>query len=373
MLLDDPGFRLACEEHELTLSSGPRPAPAMWPAAGAPSSWEVPAIATPGALAERLGIEVGTLEWLADCQARERQTRAGVGRRYEYRWMAKPSGSARLIEVPRPFLKAIQRRVLGEVIGAIPPHDAAHAFRPGRSVRTFVAPHVGRRVVLKLDLRDFFPTITAARVTALFLTAGYPEPVAFLLAGLCTNSAPRDVLADPACPDPWRARHLLGRPHLPQGAPSSPALANLSSFRLDVRLAGLAATADAHYTRYADDLAFSGGPVFERSIARFQIHACAIALEEGFEIHTHKTRVMRRGVRQRIAGVVLNDRPNIARDEYDALKATLHNCVRLGPACQNRANHPNFRAHLTGRVAHTTSINPERGRRLQALLNRIVW
>jgi RNA-directed DNA polymerase len=373
MLLDDPGFRLACEEHELSLAAGPGPAPAMWPAAGAPSSWAVPAIATPGALADRLGLVVGALDWLADCQARERRTRAGPGRRYDYRWMAKPSGSARLIEVPRPFLKAIQRRVLREVLGAIPPHDAAHAFRPGRSVRTFVAPHVGRRVVLELDLRDFFPAITAARVTSLFLTAGYPEPVARLLAGLCTNSAPPDVVAAPGCPDAWRARRLFGRPHLPQGAPSSPALANLCAHRLDVRLSGLAATADAHYTRYADDLAFSGGPDFERSVARFHVHACAIALEEGFEVNTRKTRVMRRGVRQRVAGVVLNDRPNVARDEYDALKATLHNCARLGPVGQNHANHPDFRAHLTGRVAHIASINPDRGRRLRAILDRIAW
>ena len=82
---------------------------------------------------------------------------------------------------------------------------------------------------------------------------------------------------------------------------------------------------------------------------------------------------MREGVRQRIAGAVVNVRPNVPRDEFDALKATLHNCATLGPAGQDRRGLPDFRAHLLGRIAHVASLNPDRGRRLRAMFDRIRW
>jgi RNA-directed DNA polymerase len=267
--------------------------------------------------------------------------------------------------------------LLHEILDAIPPHAAAHGFCAGRSVRTHVAPHVARPMVLTLDLAEFFPTITAARVVALFLTAGYPEPVARRLAGLCTNAVPADVWNDPACPfqgpERWHARRLYGQPHLPQGAPSSPALANLAAYRLDVRLSALAAAMGADYSRYADDLAFSGGPELARAVRRLIVQVGAIALEEGFRVNHRKTRVMRRGVRQRITGVVVNAHPNVAREVYDTLKAILHNCVRHGPAGQNRAGHSDFRAHLAGRIAHLAMLNPSRGSRLWATFEQIDW
>ncbi len=129
----------------------------------------------------------------------------------------------------------------------------------------------------------------------------------------------------------------------------------------------------ARYTRYADDLAFSGGEELARALERVIVAVGAIALEEGFAVQHRKTRVMRRGVRQRVTGVVINAHPNVARDTYDTLKATLHNCVRHGPAAENRGAHPDFRAHLAGRVAHVVLLNPARGGRLQALFERIVW
>ncbi len=160
---------------------------------------------------------------------------------------------------------------------------------------------------------------------------------------------------------------------MPQGAPTSPALANLAAYRLDARLAGLATAAQASYTRYADDLVFSGGESFARSIGRFPIHVAAIALEEGFAVQHRKTRVMRQGVRQRAAGVVINQKTNMARDDYDRLKATLHNCVQFGPHEQNKAGVADFRAHLAGRVAHANRLNPRRGERLTRLFERIAW
>ncbi|MDR3633161.1 MAG: reverse transcriptase family protein [Isosphaeraceae bacterium] len=377
-LLADGGLGRACGgEKPPSLAGGLWLPPVMNPAPGPPSTWTVPPILTPGELAERLGLTPAELDWFADRRLREPRLPDGPLRHYRYRWQAKRLGSARLVESPKPRLKAVQRRLLHELFDLIPPHDAAHGFRAGRSVRTFVAPHVGQHVVIKMDLRDFFPTITDARVTALLLTAGYPEAVARLLSGLCTNSVPAEVWDDPASPargsEGWRLRRLYQQPHLPQGAPTSPALANLCAFRVDRRLSGLARAAGAHYTRYADDLVFSGGPEFARSVARFPIHVAAIALEEGFTVQTRKTRIMRRSVRQRVAGVVVNDRPNIARAEYDALKALLFNCVRHGPGGQDRIGHADFRAHLAGRIAYVSALHPSRGQRLSALFERIVW
>ncbi len=371
---DDDGFNNAAARE--SAQSGKSAKPKMCPAGKAARAWKVPRILTPGDLARRLDLPFDQLAWFADLRTLERLTPEGPLRHYRYRWLAKRDGTARLIEVPKPRLKAMQRRILAEILDRIPPHPAAHGFRAGRSIRTFVAPHVGQALVLRLDLRDFFPSIWKARVVAIFLTAGYPEPVASLLAGLCTNTTPHPVLAAAPftnAPALRSARLLYARPHLPQGAPTSPALANLAAWRLDCRLAGLAQSVAANYTRYADDLVFSGDADFARNAHRLAIHIGAIAIEEGFEVHWHKVRAMRRGVAQHAAGLVLNERINIPRAEFDRLKAILHNCARHGPASQNRAAHPDFRAHLAGRLAHMETIAPDRARKLRADFERIAW
>jgi hypothetical protein len=136
-----------------------------------------------------------------------------------------------------------------------------------------------------------------------------------------------------------------------------------------VRLAALARAFDAEYTRYADDLVFSGDFAPDRLVAL----VTAIARAEGFAVRPDKTRVMRRSARQRVTGVVVNERPNLPRDAYDRLKATLTNCVRHGPADQNRDAVPDWRAHLLGRVAWAEHVNAARGARLRALFDRIRW
>jgi hypothetical protein len=274
-------------------------------------------------------------------------------------------------------LKELQRQILAELLEKIPPHPAVHGFRKGRSIQTFAAAHVGKRVVLRMDLQNFFPSISEARIQTLFRTAGYPEAVADLLGGICTNATPREVWRASANEmDPhalWDLRKLYARPHLPQGAPTSPALANLCAYRFDCRLDGLAKAAGAEYTRYADDLAFSGGEAFERRVQHFATRVAAISMEEGFDVNHRKTRVMRQGVRQHLAGLVTNQRVNIMRADYDNLKAILTNCIRHGPESQNRSGHSRFQAHLDGRIGFVETIHPEKGQRLRALFERIVW
>ena len=137
---------------------------------------------------------------------------------------------------------------------------------------------------------------------------------------------------------------------------------------MDCRLAGLARRAGAVYTRYADDLAFSGDDVDWISP-----YAAAIVEDEGFIVNHRKTRIMRQGVRQRLAGIVVNQGMNIIRPDFDLLKAILTNCVRLGPEGQNREGHADFRAHLRGRVGFVEMIHAGRGARLRAIFDRIAW
>ncbi len=263
--------------------------------------------------------------------------------------------------------------MLDRVLEYIPSHDAVHGFRRGRSVRSAVEPHCGQRMVLRIDLEDFFPSVTAGRVLHLFLTAGYPETVARAMARLCTRRPPAEVVEKCPINTPRSSRERLRIPHLPQGAPSAPALANLAAFRLDCRLAGLASACGANYTRYADDLIFSGDRSFARGAERFAITVAAIALECGFSVAHRKTPLMRHGVRQQAAGVVVNQRPNVPRADFDRLKATLTNCVRLGVAGQNRSGVEDFRAHLAGRVTWVATLNPARGEKLRKISEQIDW
>jgi len=162
-------------------------------------------------------------------------------------------------------------------------------------------------------------------------------------------------------------------PHLPQGAPTSPALANLCAFRLDLRLDGLARTLGARYTRYADDLVLSGPRHLGAARERVAAWVGRIALEEGFAVQHRKTRCMTAGRRQSVCGIVVNEHANLPRDAFDRLKATLHRCVMDGPSSQNRDEHPNWREHLHGRVAWAAQLNAAKAQRLQRLLAGIDW
>jgi RNA-directed DNA polymerase len=341
------------------------------------ATWNVPAIESVGALSEWLAVNPSELLWLADLKGLAAKMKAPRLQHYHYRVLRKSTGGFRLIEIPKPRLKDIQRQILFHILNKIPPHPAVHGFLRDRSIRTFVAPHVGRRVVLRMDLQDFFPTFGAARIATFFRIAGYPESVADLLAGLCTTTTPRSLWSNLAQGGEYNAayagRDLYSRPHLPQGAPTSPALANICTYRTDCRLAGLAKSAGAQYTRYADDLAFSGDKDFEKCVDRFSVHVAAVLIEEGFSVNHRKTRVMRRGVRQHLAGIVTNRSMNIVRRDFDRLKATLTNCIRHGANSQNHDAHPQFRSHLEGRVAYVEMINPAKGHRLRSLLDQVSW
>lgn len=367
-LLDDAALQRAIQSGTLALVKPDLVAEEMKPAPMA-RGWNIVPLTSIGMLADWLSLSVGELLWLA-------KPLRDAAPHYVYRLHAKRFGAPRLVEAPKKRLKAVQRQILVDILEQIPPHCAAHGFRKGHSIASFALPHIAKDVVLKLDLTNFFPAIPYSRIYSLFRTVGYPGAVASVLTGLCTHTAPRGVGRviragrEIILPE---VEAIYGMPHLPQGAPTSPALANLCAFRLDSRLTGLARSAGAEYTRYADDLAFSGGRDFARSIARFRAHAASVIVSEGFQIHHRKTRIMHRGVRQYLAGIVVNERCNIVRKDFDTLKAILTNCVRQGARSQRSQQHPEFRRHLEGRVSFVEMVNPARGAKLRRLFEAIAW
>jgi hypothetical protein len=326
------------------------------------------------ALAHGLNITIAGL-WRLTRSANWQRRSSLASQHYRYHLRPKRDGGSRLLEVPEPYLMQVQRRVLRELLDHVAPHEAACGYVRGRSVLDHARAHVGRPVVLRFDLRDFFACIRASRVHALFATLGYPESVARELAALCATATPEPVLQrmreDGALS--WEQVQRWRDAHLPQGAPTSAPLANLCAFRLDLRLDGLAHALGARYTRYADDIVLSGERRLRDAALRIEAWTGRIALEEGFTLNHRKTRCLGAGRRQAVCGMVVNQRPNLPREEFDRLKATLHRCVVHGPSGENREGVHDWRQHLHGRVAWATQVNREKAHRLRHLLDRIDW
>jgi RNA-directed DNA polymerase len=286
---------------------------------------EIPDYEGPTALAEAMGLTVSQLRWL--CFKREVDT----GTHYKtFTIPKKTPGSRRTIRAPLPLLKKAQRWILREILEKLPVHGAAQGFVAGASTLTNAIPHAGSPVVVKIDVKDFFPTITLARVKGMFRSAGFREPVAIALASLCTEP-PRDAVKVGG-----KLYHVAtGSSVLPQGAPTSPYITNILCRRLDRRLRGWCAKAGWRYTRYADDLTFSwaaGGEDPGRGKVEALITRVREVLRgEGFTVNEEKTLVMRRGRKQRVTGLVVNAlsqggeaKPRAPREFRRKLRAALH-------------------------------------------------
>lgn len=332
----------------------------------------LPNLKTPQDLADWLGISIGKLAWLSNRLRERRRPESVQQAHYNFHWRQKRLGGWRLIEAPKMQLQEVQEKILRGILDLVPAHPAAHGFVAGRSILSNAVPHVGSKFMLKLDLDNFYPAVRYSRVVAIFRSLGYSREVALWLAGLTVTCLPWGIE-----PPGGRSTHDALWPyiplHLPQGAPTSPALANLSAFALDVRLSGMAKAYNLRYTRYADDLTFSGPGLSIPALQEFIPLISSIIKDERFSVNRRKRKVIRNSQRQMVTGVVVNEKVNVSRPEYDRLKATLHNCIRFGPTSQNREQHPNFAHHLRGRIAHVLQLNPQRGEKLLTLFNQIRW
>lgn len=320
-------------------------------------------LSTPEEVAKAFGITLARLRFLTF------HRRATAMVHYHRYAVSKKTGGLRHISAPKKDLARVQEQILEHILNKVPLHEQAHGFVIGRSVKTNAMPHVGKHVVVNLDLKDFFPTITFRRVKGMFhKSLGYPEPVAVVLALLCTEP-PRT----PAELDGKVFHVALSERVLPQGACTSPAITNIISRNLDRRLSTMAAKLDFAYTRYADDLTFSSGTIsgFDKPSRKPKVGKLLrivrdIVKDEGFVINEDKTRVMRQGRAQEVTGVSVNSKLGLSRKERRKLRAILHNASKNGLDSQNRGEHPKFAEHLRGKLAWVSMLDADQARALIA-------
>lgn len=260
---------------------------------------------------------------------------------YTVHRIPKQCGGWREILEPNPALKAEQRAILAWLMARrLSPGPYAHAFIRRRSIITHAKPHVGKRVIVCMDIANFFTTIETAMIRHALVREGLRLRDADYLTNVCTVDG-----------------------SLPQGAPTSPFLANLVFKPLDYRLAGLA-RAFTHddrtsYTRYADDLVFSSN---NRDLHRIVHPARKLLLEAGFKLNPRKTRVHRNGNRQVITGLVVNRHLNVPRNERRRLRAYLH---RLRTASLEGLRPEMPWQSLYGTAAYYHQVDPDLGRRIK--------
>jgi RNA-directed DNA polymerase len=315
----------------------------------------LPSLSTPTDLAVALGLTIPRLRWLAF------HTEAATRSHYIRFTIPKRSGGKRTLFRPHRTLAQAQRWIFENITSKLPVESPAHGFISGRSILTNAREHARRAIVVNLDLSDFFPSIGFPRVRSVFQRTGYSPAVATILALLCTE-CPRRVMEYDGV-----TYHVATGPRgLPQGACTSPSLSNQVAIRLDRRLNGLAGKLGISYTRYADDLTFSGDGELEGRVGYLMARVRHIAEEEGFDVNEAKSRVLRQSAAQVVTGLVVNDRPGVARKEVRRLRAILHRARTEGLDRQNREQRPNFVAWLRGKIAFVAMARPEVGAALLA-------
>jgi RNA-directed DNA polymerase len=313
----------------------------------------LPPLQSAADIAIAIGIAVPELAWLTYHRG------AATIDHYHRFSIPKRRGGVRIISSPKRRLRVAQRWLLETVLVRLAVHEAAMAFRPGRSIRDNAALHAAMALVIRIDLKEFFPSITFRRVKGLFESFGYNEGIATLLALLATE-APRVA----ATLDGQRRFVSLGERQLPQGACTSPAITNILCRKLDRRLAGAARVFGFVYTRYADDLVFSH-PAPGAPAGPFLCAVRRIITDEGFQLNEEKTAVMRPQHRQAVTGLVVNGEPRVSRANLRRFRAFLHHCETEGlPAVSQRLGQ-NAMAYAAGYLSFLHMVCPEQEERIR--------
>ncbi len=230
--------------------------------------------------------------------------------RYHTFTIPKRSGGTRQIHAPKPALKELQRKILHRLLARLRSHPHVTGFERRHSIVTNARTHVGADVIVRMDIKDFFPSTSTERVYQYFRTIGWNKKTASLLVNLCT---------------------LDGA--LPQGAPTSPRLSNLVNYQMDARLTGLAKSIGASYTRYADDITFSFYDDNHASISVAIRYTKMILAEYGYRIHhKKKLHIRRKHQCQQVTGLVVNEKVALPRRTRRWLRAVKHHLTTGRPA-----------------------------------------
>jgi len=246
--------------------------------------------------------------------------------------LPKKKGGFREINAPSKKLKHIQRWILDNILYKLDSGGYAYGFIPGKTIITNAQVHINQDLILGIDIKDFFPSINFGSVYSVFKSAGYSKKIAWAFADLCTYH--------------WK---------LPQGAPTSPMLSNLVAKRLDMRIAQYCNRRYFRYSRYADDITISGSyklPMHKEKIIK-------IIEENGFNVNDNKTRMFSKGSRQKVTGLVVNDKVSIGRNKKKNLRAIIHNILMNGFVAENRYDDPFFRERIFGHLGYANLVDPK--------------
>ncbi len=317
------------------------------------SSNNLPIFETVESLADTMGVTLSELRFLTFTRKSSEVTH------YSRFFLPKKSGGKRLISAPKPKLKQVQYWILEHILKKVKIHEAAKGFVEKESIITNATPHVNKRVVINLDLENFFPTISYKRVYGQFKALGYSPAISTILALLTTEPEVKEVTLD-------NKKWYLSQKErfLPQGAPTSPALTNILCRRLDRKLQKLADNMDYSYSRYADDLSFSSDDDTKESVGKLLRRVKHLVTQEGFIVHPRKTRVLRKGRRQEVTGLTVNEKVSIDRKMLRKFRAVLFQIEKDGPEGKVWGNGDNLMRSIVGYANYINMVNPQKGREL---------
>lgn len=263
--------------------------------------------------------------------------------------LPKKSGGLRIIDVPSERLKKIQRWILENILNHIEIHEKCYGFRKGKSIYDNAKMHVNKKCVLNIDLSNFFPSIKQKDVFKIFYKVGYTKKVSYYLTKLLTRNG-----------------------YLPQGSPASPMISNIIAINLDYRLDGLAKKYHVEYSRYADDITFSGN----RNLKNLIPIVRQIVQEENFDINVKKTRLSYYYQRQEVTGLIVNKKVSIPKEYVKELRKTIYFCKKFGvdSHLKKTGNYKSFfKEHLYGKAYYIYMIDKNLGEKILEELNLIMW
>ncbi len=296
---------------------------------------------------------------------------------YRYFYLKKKSGGVREICTPVEKLKFIQQVIYKNILCKVILSDYCTGFRKKYSIKDNAKIHENNDIILKMDLLRFFDSISEQRVFGMFKELGYHTNLSVNLAKLTCNSASRDYL-----------KELINLGIVPknnggfyysrltQGSPTSPIISNIILRKLDKRLGRLAERLGANYSRYADDLTFSGCRDNIPSIKFIE----KIIQEEGFSVNHKKTNIQKKGSRQIVTGLTVTNGVHVPKKYKEDIKRHLYYCKKYGVYShlnylkeKKRINKNNFYDWLLGRIYYVKSVEPKVGKKMLGEFNKIDW
>jgi RNA-directed DNA polymerase len=255
---------------------------------------------------------------------------------YRKFYILKKNKQRRQLAEPLPSLKEIQRWILNNLLYKLQPHRYAKAYFPGFTIKDNFKYHKKKNHVLSLDITNFFESVSYQRIEALFKNIGYAPIVASLLTKLVTLNG-----------------------SLAQGAPTSPHLSNLILRQFDHKVESYCKNNKLMYTRYADDLTFSGKEIGIDSITTFIQKELS---ELGLELNESKSKFMPSHGRQIVTGIVVNMTPQIPRNKRKDIRQEVYYIKKYGiddHLKKVNMQRQNYLKHLLGRVNYSLFINPK--------------